>query len=136
MIVFFFFSEEGLVFMNFRLRFICQKTPYCVPVFVPSKRGLKYAMEVNLASIYKFLFWEKSLIFYSQFLLLGWGTRKISVGGGGEKLEKLKSWVLKKLKKEVEKVLFNMGAFLKKGGEVSRRVLEGIWNVQENYILL
>lgn len=51
-------------------------------------------------------------------------------------MEKLKSWVLKKLKKEVEKVLFNMGAFLKKGGEVSRRVLEGIWNVQENYILL
>lgn len=76
------------------------------------------------------------MIFYSQFLLLGWGTRKISVGGGGEKLEKLKSWVLKKLKKEVEKVLFNMGAFLKKGGEVSRRVLEGVWNVQENYILL
>ena len=104
--------------MNFRLRFICQDTPYCVPVFVPSKRGLKYAMELNLASIYKFIFWEKSLIFYSQFLLLGWGKRKISVGGGGEKL---KSWVLKKLKKEVEKVLFNMGAFLKK----VERFLEG-----------
>ena len=42
--------------MNFRLRFICQETPCCVPVFVPSKRGLKYAMELFLASIYKFFF--------------------------------------------------------------------------------